>query len=169
MTESKYSLPRPENGPNGEVGMWLYPQLMPAYTHVRAASPDDTSSHVAPKGMPLTWYGYLRSVKLFFSEAEYAPIHQDAADWLRQQGRQCELEGGDQCETYTPSGVPLGSRPGIFWQQRPSPPTPVIPPQPPPPAGSAPRISAKPFAAGKGTSSQPATAGEAAAPFRRRD
>ena len=137
----------------------VFPQMMPAYTHVRATSPADTRSHVAPKGMPLTWYAYLRSVRLFFSEAEYAPIHQDAADWLRQRGRQCELEGGDQCEDFTPLGVPLGSRQGIFWRQRPSPPTPVIPPQPPLPAGSAPCTAANPFAAGKGTSPQPAAAG----------
>ena len=169
MTGSNHDLPRPENGPNGEPGRWLYPQQMPPYTHVRAASDSDTSSHVAPRGMPRTWYAYLCSVKLFFNEAEFALIHEDAEAWLRQQGRDCELKGGDQYEAYTPLGVPLGARPGILWQRRPSPPTAVIPPQPPPPAGSAPRVSADPFTAGKGTSSRTVTAGEAAAPFRRRD
>ena len=84
--------------------MWLYPQQMPAYTRVRAASDADASLHVAPRGMPHTWYAYLCSVKLFFNEFEFALIHEDAEAWLRRQDRECELEGGDQYEAYTPLG-----------------------------------------------------------------
>merc|ERR1712155_90645 len=108
--------------------MWLFPQMMPAYTHVQATSPADNRPHTAPKGMPHTWYAYLRSIRLFFCEAEYEHIHQDAADWLRQHGRECELEGGNQCEEFTLLDAPLGAPQGIIWRQRPSPPPPAIPP-----------------------------------------
>ena len=140
-----------------------FPQMMPAYTHVRITSPADNRPHTAPKGMPRTWYAYLRSIRLFFSAAEYAPILQDAEDWLRQHNRECELADGSQCEEFVLLGFPLGSRQGIFWRQRPSPPAPVIPPQPPLPAASATSTAANPFVAGSGASSQPTVEAEASA------